>query len=55
MGSEEYGGELFGDYETPEAAAAAAADILLRGFKSGDVTQRAFLIVAAPNKRSAEK
>ncbi len=55
MGSEEFGGEVFGCFDTPEEAAQAAANILLKGFKLGDGVQRGFLIVEASSKNAAEK
>ena len=54
-GSEEFRGDIYGGYDTPEEAAQAAARILLKGFQLKDNVQRAFLIVKARSKEAAER
>ena len=55
MSSEEFGGEIFGDYDTPEDAAQSAARILLEAHALHDGIARAFLIVEADSKAAAGK
>lgn len=55
MTSNEFGGELFGGYNTPEDAAQAIARLSLDAFKLADGIPRSFLIVEADTKEEAEQ
>ena len=54
MGSSEFGGEVFGEYDTPVDAAQAVARLALRAFEQQDDTVRSFTIVEADTRQEAE-
>lgn len=59
MGSDEFGGELFGEYDTAVLASEAVARLALESFlisqKNGSSVTRSFAIIKAHSKAAAEK
>ena len=55
MSSSEFGGEIFGGYESPEDAAQTVARLALAAYQQDDGIPRSFRIIAADNKRDAEQ
>ena len=56
-GSEEHGGELFGEYDTAEEAAQAIARSAISAFKVDrhNIGSRSYTIIEAASKAAAEK
>ena len=54
MSSNEFGGEFFSGYDTPEDAAQAIARLALSVYETGGGIARSFLIVEADSKEEAE-
>ena len=54
MGSTEFGGEIFGAYDTPEEAAQAVARLALNAFKEHDSIDRCYSIIEADSREAAE-
>ncbi len=55
MSSGEFGGEVFGEYDTPEEAAQAVARLALAAFNEQDDVTRSFTIIEADSRAEAEE
>ena len=54
MGSTEFGGEIFGSYDTPLQASQAVGRLALEAFNQRDGIDRCYSIIEADSREEAE-